>query len=234
MFDSFPYLWSRVGNGLYHILLMPELESLAYLQTLAMVQAHLNALPTCLVTGYNSCYYYGENGRATFSEQPPWGGIIAFGKLKPFRQFSIPAEREENLKRFAAGIRGYAMGDLRKGGRPATPEELEKLAGQVNGIPTGLTKCPMCGEWRGSCLDPNKVFAGFLMQVDCKCNPNRCSKCGGNLNPYGWPLGKNSFENGQVWHHPTFACFGHTCPPNAVELSLRTVLEEISRMRGQL
>lgn len=47
------------------------------------------------------------------------------------------------------------LGDLTKGGRPATDAERLRLAGlNSDGVPQGLTQCPVCAEWRGSAWTP--------------------------------------------------------------------------------
>lgn len=69
------------------------------------------------------------------------------------------------------------MGDLTKGGHPASAEELARLGGlEVNGVPWGLVLCGSCGLWRGQCLDPSPEFRGKVMTVSCLCdNRNHCA-----------------------------------------------------------
>jgi len=71
---------------------------------------------------------------------------------------------------------GYILGDLTKGGREATADEVGRLAGAgPEGRPRGLECCPTCGEWHGRCLDPSPTFVCKVMTVHCGCqNDNRC------------------------------------------------------------
>ena len=109
---------------------------------------------------------------------------------------------------------GYILGDLTKGGREATADEVGRLAGAgPEGRPRGLESCPTCGEWRGRCLDPSPTFVGKVMTVHCGCqNDNRCAACGGFL--YERKLNANYYNprDGQIWHVPGFSGFRHRCP----------------------
>ena len=41
---------------------------------------------------------------------------------------------------------------------PANIRKILALAGrQENGVPKGLTRCPVCGDWIGRCLWPNPL-----------------------------------------------------------------------------
>jgi hypothetical protein len=106
------------------------------------------------------------------------------------------------------------LGDTTKGGRRATTEELVRLAGAgPTGVPSGLFKCRDCGELKGECLDPNRVFKGMIMQVTCRCeNDNRCARCGRPLD--GHKLDANYFDpaDGMIWHTPGFCALSHRCP----------------------
>ena len=108
---------------------------------------------------------------------------------------------------------GLVLGDTTKGGRDATPEERKTLAGfQGNGVPKGLDLCPTCGEWRGTCIDPNPQFAGKVMKVHCTCeNDNRCALCGELL--YERKVNANFFDpqDHQIWHIPGFLVLKHVC-----------------------
>ena len=88
----------------------------------------------------------------------------------------------------------YVMfGDWAKGGRPATEEETSQLAGtQEDGVPKGLTRCTVCGEWKGECLDPNPLFEGLVMTCHCLCDADLCSRCGHPL--YKWKLGASFYD----------------------------------------
>ena len=220
MFDSFPYLWTRLSPAFYHVILLPREKSLNDLSAAATAQSCLNDLPTCLVLGHDSCCYYDAQGSAKHSQDIPRGGALAFGKLKPYGEIPVTADlasRMERLKSFCQKQRGYILGDLTKGGRSATAEETQKLAGtQANGLPVGLVRCSDCGQWKGECLDPNPVFEGKVMTVHCRCdNKNYCAGCGRSL--YTYKLNANYFNetDGQIWHVPGFCAFEHKCPENA-------------------
>src|SRR5207249_7880146 len=75
---------------------------------------------------------------------------------------------------------GFLMGDLTRGGRPATHEELRRLGGvQSGGVPVGVERCGGCGEWRGECLDTVPTPEPRIVTVHCVCeNWNRCAWCG--------------------------------------------------------
>jgi hypothetical protein len=109
---------------------------------------------------------------------------------------------------------GYSFGDLTKGGHAASADELARLAGAgPDGVPRGLERCPACGEWRGTCLDPSPRFAGQVMTVHCRCaNDNRCAACG--LLLYERKLNANYYNprDGRIWHVPGFSGLGHRCP----------------------
>src|SRR5213078_223909 len=88
-----------------------------------------------------------------------------------------PARRAEVLRqRGMLPSADFVVGDLTKGGRDATPAELEVLSGrQADSVPNGLSLCADCGLWKGQCLDPSPEFHGKVMRVCCRCeNRNRC------------------------------------------------------------
>ncbi len=217
LFAGFPYLITRLGPALYHVLLLPQDRSLWLLRATGASQAQLNALPTCLVLDNDSCYYYGPDGHATQDTQPPRRGWICFGKLRPFREFPLTAElakRKRRLESFAGQPNLWLFGDLTKGGHKANDEEIVRLAGrQEQGVPVGLTRCTDCGQWKGQCLDPNPKFANQVMTAHCACdNINLCAGCGQLLYPH--KLNANFFDesDGQIWHLPGFCTFSHQCP----------------------
>jgi hypothetical protein len=125
-------------------------------------------------------------------------------------------ERAARLAAYVEAHRGsgYLLGDTTKGGRPATPEELDRLAGtQPGGVPAGLRRCGVCGQWRGACLDTSPALVGWVVPVSCPCDNNhRCARCGELLAEY--PLNANFFDegDGQVWHVAGFVGLSHRCP----------------------
>jgi hypothetical protein len=192
LFEGFPYLVTRVMPAMYHVTLLPAAASELELVLLARTQWRANRLETCLVTGL----------------------------LKPTRLWADAAElqaRQGRLDALVATHRrkgGYLLGDLTKGGREATADEVGRLAGTgPEGRPRGLERCPTCGEWRGRCLDPSPTYVCKVMTVHCGCqNDNRCAACGGFL--YERKLNANYYEprDGQIWHVPGFSAFRHRCP----------------------
>jgi hypothetical protein len=217
-FDGFPYLVTRVVPTMYHIILLPAGVDAAHLLELARRQARINALPTCLVCAADAATYIAADG-TEFGAEPPCGGVIITGRLRPCRTFpeteSLVARRLA-LARFIEQVTprtGYMFGDLTKGGRPATIEETVMLAGtQANGVPRGLARCGDCGEWRGRCLDPSPQFVGQVMEVHCRCtNNNRCAACGGLL--YERRLNANYFDtdDDSIRHVSGFSGLSHRC-----------------------
>ena len=219
-FDGYPYLITRVVPTLYHLILLPAEATPDTLRGLARSQVRANRLPTCLVLGNDLCLYLIPEGGETISPDIPSGGVFVTDRLPPPQPFQLSAElaaRRQWLQAFlATGPRpGFLCGDLAKGGRPATPDEQGRLNGRnPQGVPNGLERCLVCGEWQGECLDPGEQFAGKLMRVHCRCaNWNRCARCGGPL--YTRRLNANYFDpaDGQIWHVPGFCAFSHACSP---------------------
>ena len=225
-FDGFPYLSTRIVRGMYHILLLPEDVEISTLMEMSRQQVRANNLQACLILGIQECIYFEPDGKESQSNTIPHGGIIINGKLKPGKQFSVSAEltkRTEKLQEFIEGRKygGFMLGDLSKGGRPATPEEALLYSGlQENGVPKGLARCDSCQEWKGQCLDPSPNFQGMIMQVHCLCeNDNVCARCGHTL--YARKLNANLYDesDGQIWHVPGFCAFSHNCPDSDAEVS---------------
>ncbi len=223
-FDGYPYLMTRVVPALYHLSLLPGERSVETLYHLAEAQAQANRFETCLVLAADRCFFFTEDGEAAPSIRPPRGGFQVAGELQPVEVFPPTAElrrRSERLGAWADAFQlqareagdAFLFGDLGKGGRPVRPQEIESLNGfQENGVPRGLELCPVCGEWKGECLDPNPRFAGQVMRVRCKCQAaNRCARCGDLLYPR--PLNANYYReaDGQIVHVPGFLAFEHRC-----------------------
>jgi len=214
-FDGYPFMISRVLPTLFHIILLPAELPEKILKEIAHFQAILNSLDTCLVLGAQECIYFNVDGSSTASDFPPRGNYFVSGKLLPCIDFPVTEElrkRTERLKAFIDSLpaKGYVLGDITKGGRQATEEEIQRLSGtQTNGVPKGLIQCKTCGDWAGECLDPN--FKGMVMKVHCRCeNDNFCARCGKPL--YKYKLNANYFgQDGKVWHVPGFSAFTHRC-----------------------
>src|SRR2546427_489335 len=82
----------------------------------------------------------------------------------------------------------------------ATGDEVIRLTGrQVNGVPTGLVRCPSCHDWRGECLDPNPRPHGLVVRAHCRCeNDNCCARCGELLHDRRLDANYYNPDDGQV------------------------------------
>ena len=220
LFEGFPYLVTRVVPAMYHLTLLPAAASELELVLLARAQWRANRLETCLVMGADRAWFISADGHDALAQTPPRGGTLVTGLLKAARLWPDTAERQARQRRLDALVEahrrkgGYILGDLTKGGREASADEVGRLAGAgPEGRPRGLERCPTCGEWRGLCLDPSPTFVCKVMTVHCGCqNDNRCAACGGFL--YERKLNANYYNprDGQIWHVPGFSAFRHECP----------------------
>jgi hypothetical protein len=223
LFDGFPYLVTRVVPTMYHLIVLPDDIDAVQLLEIARGQADANQLPTCLVLAPDAGVSVEAVGKE-YSDTPPRGGVVVTARLRPCQPFTERASlarRRQALDRFidqVAPKKGYLLGDLTKGGRPATLEEAVMLTGtQPNGVPRGLERCRRCEEWQGRCLDPSPQFARQVMEVHCHCaNNNRCAACGQLLHTR--KLNANHYEeaDGGIWHTPGFSGFAHTCATGAL------------------
>ena len=229
--QDFPYLRTRLGPSLYNILPLPRTveetasipfgvtfqarirHGLTFLTTLARLQSNWNALPTCLVLHPRRCIEFAFNGDETVSDQSAVEGYAVSNYLAPW----APLEHTTWWERRSARIQAFTptnnpvlLINLNKGGREATPAELELFAGSTAGIPTGLSRCTVCAEWKGRCLDPSPKWHGLLMSVVCRCeNTNRCARC---FQPvYARKLNANYFResDGEIWHVSGSICDRH-------------------------
>ncbi len=215
-FDGFPYLLTRSDPAVYHILVLPAMEPEA-LRLLARRQLAANRLPCCLVLGEDLGLYLEPDGGERLSNDIPRGGYLVTRKLLPALAFKETGELQVRERELDARVQrqpssGFVMGDLTKGGRPATQEDLVQLGGHATWIPRRLSRCPKCGEWQGRCLDPNRGQGELVVRVHCRCdNWNRCAWCGKPL--YERRLAANYFNpvDAKVWHVPGFTAFGHHC-----------------------
>jgi hypothetical protein len=220
-FDGYPYLATFLVPHLYHIILLPAGLSAGELREIARRQFEANRLETYLVIGSQECIRFQADGSPSKTDSPPQSDGWETDRLLPSKEFQMTEELKQRRVRLLELIareskkRYWTLaGDLTKGGRPATREEILRLSGaQDYEIPKGLVYCDRCGAWRGECLDPNPVFQGKIMKVHCRCeNDNRCARCGRPL--YEYKLNANYYnpEDGQIWHVPAFVAFNHRCP----------------------
>jgi len=223
VFDGFPYISTRTAGAMYHVILLANAPA-AELRALAERQAQANQLPTCLVLAKDHAIYFGLDGRGVESDEPPRGGLIVAGHLVPAFECDASSEefrtRQKKLEHVVArsSERGFAFGDLTKGGHPADDDERLRLEAFLpDGTPNGLSRCDTCGDWRGDCLDPSEEFAGQVMNVHCHCeNRNRCARCNALL--FERRLNANYYApaDRSIWHVPGFCGFRHPCPANTV------------------
>jgi hypothetical protein len=221
-FTGFPYLVTKIDPAIYHLILLPEAR-IEELHRVASLQFHANRLPTCLVLGPHDGIYFQLDGSLTRSHNIPCGGTMLQRKLRPARDFSDRHEVQERqlaLDEFlravgppSDGTTTIVMGDVLKGGRVPTDAERRRLRGiRASGVPRGIERCTLCGEWRGECIDPNPLLQGIIVPVHCLCeNDNRCAACGELL--HARKLNSNYFNeaDGHVWHVPGLSAFHHSC-----------------------
>jgi hypothetical protein len=218
----FPYLETRLVAALYHVIVLPTISEEALL-AVAISQALANELDTCLVLAPERCIYL-VDGQCRLSGDIPTNGILMTGSLKPSRRVSAWTATDATYATRVAilaesisshPVTGAIMGDLTKGGRPATAEDLLRLSGpntEAPGVPKGLALCPVCHEYRGECLDPSPVFQDHVMTMHCLCdNGNRCARCGGRLSERKLNANYYNSADGNIWHVPGFEALGHQC-----------------------
>ena len=199
------------------ITLLPEAASERDLVGIARAQRLANRLDVCLVIGpARALYISGAAGLELWDTMPPLGGVLITGHIRPPTTWPDTPHLRARRVRLNARLPkdGHPFGDLTKGGRAASADEVARLTGTgPAGVPRGLECCPTCREWRGSCLDPSPRFFGKVMTVHCRCaNDNRCAACGQLL--YERKLNANFYNprDGQIWHVPGFCCESHRCP----------------------
>ncbi len=220
VFDGFPYLVTRIAPAMYHITILPRGVDDRGVAVLGRAQWRANRLECCLVLGEQRVVYIAADGVESLASDPPRGGIVMCGNLKVPAGWPHTPEMRGRQRRLAAFIDqhcpkgGYGFGDLSKGGRDATADDIALLAGAgPDGAPRGLERCSVCHDWRGTCLDPSPTFLGKVMRVHCRCeNDNRCAACGGFL--YERKLNANYYDprDRQIWHVPGFSGLSHQCP----------------------
>jgi hypothetical protein len=167
--------------------------------------------------GPEECFDYRLDGTVAPWDIIPHGGSVVAGKLAAAEDFARSREflvRERRLEKFVKANTGggYLLGDVMKGGHPASPLELILYRGMQQDVPRGLERCSSCSEWQGECLDPNPLFQGHVVPVHCRCeNNNRCARCGELLHDRRLNGNYYDEEDGQVWHVPGFCGLSHQC-----------------------
>jgi hypothetical protein len=220
LFDGFPDLVIRVVPTMYHITLLPADASERDLAGIARAQWSANRFEVCLVLGPQRALYIDANGQDRLKMMPPRGGFPIAGRLKPPTAWPTTTELQVRQRRLTSFIdahapkNGYLFGDLTKGGREASADDVARLAGVgPEGLPRGLERCSTCGEWRGSCLDPASNFFCRVMTVQCRCqNDNRWAACGQRLSDRKLNANYYNPRDRKIWHVPGFSGLDHHCP----------------------
>ena len=218
-----PYLVTKVCGALQHIQLLPDNSRDQLIMTVAH-QHSSNNLPCCLVFDDDDTLYFEEDGKINPSNQIPESDIVVTGKLRLSGMVQILLEEDPNYKERMEALNKYVeskklegnnllFGDLSKGGRKATREEILALTNVVeNDFFRGLKKCWHCGEYFGYCLDSWIEYENMIVRVDCLCvNNNRCANCNELLHLH--KLNSNYFNksDGVIWHTPAFCGLSHGC-----------------------
>lgn len=216
-FDGTPYLATRIEPELFHILLLPREWPLYSQLNVAFRQAEANRLPTYFLLTPDSCLWLRTDGSVLPARAEPRELAVAVGRIQPCE--TLPPDQELGLRsgtlREYAGRQGQRTiwCDPARGGWPPSAEELEALTGEgEDGVPKGLERCPECGEWRGSCLDPRSAAEPLVLPVCCLCeNDNECAWCGRFL--FERRLQCNWFdEEERALHYvPGFHALDHVC-----------------------
>lgn len=241
-FSGFPYLITRIAPAVYHINLLPLDRRYGFyrLLHLARRQVDANRLRACLVVDEDKALYFEPDGRETASTYIPHGGHIESARLvlcEPLPETEDLAIRGQMLSLFAAGDdpsdrTRFLLGDLTKGGRRPTEDEVRTLRGrQENGIPLGLARCPACGEWRGECFDTLEFNSDLIVRVRCVCeNDTRCAGCRRPFDALRIDSNYYSETDGNIWHVPAFAALSHCCSGTTKVVGGRSI--DVVRTRG--
>jgi hypothetical protein len=107
--------------------------------------------------------------------------------------------------------------------QPNKLSEILELAGrQENGVPKGLARCPVCGDWIGRCLWPDPLlWHKGPTRISCRCEANICSKCSEPV--YEYKLSGNVYnEATREIRHISGMFFGlqHHCGRPRIELPI--------------
>jgi hypothetical protein len=222
VYDDFPFLLTRLAPTLHHVIPLLNAFDESSLKSLARYQTQCNQLPTWLVLGENRCISFGITSEEVVTSEPPCGGILIAGRLKPSRGLAQGSswwtEKSRRLQEYVDRQEcprngRYFFEDLANGGRPASEAERRIFEGATSeGIPVGLSRCASCGEWKGRCLDPNPEVDSLIVTVSCRCeNENRCASCLALLAPR--KLNANYFDRADrlILHVPGFSACRHRC-----------------------
>lgn len=188
-FGGFPYLVTKVASALYHVTLLPPGPAERLVHS-AYTQWEANRLDICLCLDWDKVVFVQGLGRLHAAVHLPYASLTLADAILPGSSidplpFADP--RVEQLERFIDEIafpEAVQESDIflnpLKGGCEGPADERALLLGRSeSGIPRGLFRCQVCGEFRGSCLDPSFELRGITVPVFCKCvNNTRCAVCG--------------------------------------------------------
>lgn len=184
--DTYPYIVTRVVPSMYHVIPLPEKfpEDRALDVTTRQVRA--NKFQTCLVVAPNRAHWFEprSTNAPDVTTDIPRGGIPVCDRLRAVPEIEHHQEVRARIAHLTNAFRSrlgdkpmWITGDLTKGSRKATPADIQRLSGVINGIPKGLSPCGTCKKLRGECLDTIRALGGLSVStVHCDCdNDNLCA-----------------------------------------------------------
>src|SRR6058998_1489078 len=162
-----PYLVVEIVTALYHLTVLPAEFGDDDLEAIARAQVRANRLDACLVLGERRVLAIDAEGverretEVSFRLFSHWISAAVTRRLRTARPLpptdellrrqtaldaaikAYPASRAEALRtRGMLPVADFVVGDLTKGGRQATPDELQGLSGrEPSGVPVGLVLC---------------------------------------------------------------------------------------------
>ncbi|BFU89189.1 MAG: hypothetical protein NTAFB01_03760 [Nitrospira sp.] len=238
---GYPHLLTQLEFN--HVAPLPSGRSPDVLRQLAREQVTANKLPTFLALAPDFCLYLSPNGTEFLLDETPHSPLVVSGFLEPVRRVEWTAadqirqdEFSEWAKRTLEGCtkqaaclglngRARAVSELvgRNFGDPVVvfPPRRHQV-GNIHRVavhchrrqcPLGLTRCGLCGEWKGTCTVTESGIEGTrVVPVLCRCaNDNYCAGCGGLLAER--KLGSVYFlgESETLWYYPGYKAFTHRC-----------------------
>jgi hypothetical protein len=221
-FDGYPYLVTRIGHSpLRHMAVLPTDWPRERLVDLARRQAEANRLETCLCLGPAEAVFFATDGSAAETAIIPSGVPVVerLALAEPVPQTEEVAVRRRHLEAYAkrSNPGGHLVGDGLEGGRPATPEDIDRLSRpNARATPKGLSRCATCRLFTGDYLavhgEGNGDLTPRVIEVHCRCqNHNRCAGCGATLAE--WRLSSYLYDEaaGSVRYAAAYMAFNHRC-----------------------